>query len=74
MSPGHAGQLEDSSKVTMHAEAAGTGLTYDIQKMADTMDTHSHNSSRSSKRVKLNGVARLNDDDDDEDAESLRSH
>lgn len=54
----------------MNAQAAGVGLTYDIQKTADTMDTHSHNSSRSSKRVKLNGIAHL-DDDDNEDAESL---
>lgn len=55
----------------VHADAAGGGLTYDIQKTADSMDTHSHNSSRSSKRVKLNGIAQL--DDDDEDAESIMS-
>ena len=70
---GHAGQLEDCSKVTVHAEAAGAGLTYDIQKTADTMDTYSHNSSRSSKRVKLNGIAHLDHEDDNEDAESLMS-
>lgn len=51
----------------MNAEAADAGLTYDIQKPADTMDTHSHNSSRSSKRVKLNGIAHLDDEDDNED-------
>ena len=51
--------------------AAGAGLTYDVQRMADSMDTHSHNSSRSTKRIKLNGIAHL--DNDDDDAESLMS-
>lgn len=56
------------------AEAAGAGLKYDLQKLPDGMDTHSHNSSRSSKRVKLNGIADLgNDSDNDDDAESLMS-
>lgn len=66
------GHLEDSSKVVVNAQAAGAGLTYDVQKAAETMDTYSHNSSRSSKRLKVNGIAHL-DDDDDGDAESLMS-
>ena len=72
MFPWHAGRLEDSSKVIVNAQAAGAGLTYDVQKTADTMDTYSHNSSRSSKRLRVNGIAHL-DDDDDDDAESLMS-
>ena len=50
-SAGHAGQLEDCSKVTVYAEVAGAGLTYNTQKTADIIDTHSHNSSHSSKRA-----------------------
>ena len=67
-----AGQLEDFTKVTVHAEAAGMGLQYDLQRVADAADSHSHNSSHSSKRMKLDGLGQLNQEEDgDSDAESL---
>ena len=71
------GTLEDFSKVTVDAQAAGSGLIYGVEKQEDSMDTHSQNSSHSNKRIRLNNIAKLlpdgDDDNDDDDAESLMS-
>ena len=72
----NAGELEEGSKVTATAQAAGTGLQYDIEKLPDAMDVHSQASSQKAKRLKLSGIGDLHeglDDDDDDDDLSVMS-
>ena len=65
------GQLEEGSKVTATAQAAGGGLEYNIEKLSDAMDVHSQASSQKAKRLKLSGIGDLHDglDDDDDDGD-----
>lgn len=68
------GDLEEGSKVTATAQAAGTGLKYDIEKLPDAMDIQSQASSQKAKRLKLSGIGDLHDgleDDDDDDLSVL---
>ena len=63
----NAGKLEEGSKVTATVVAAGTGLTYDVEKLPDAMDVHSQASSQGTKRLKLSSVADLHNGSDDDD-------
>lgn len=56
--------------MTVTAGPAGTGLTYDVEKLPEAMDVHSQASSQHAKRRKLSSLSDiyLADDDDEDDA------
>lgn len=59
--------------MTATAQAAGTGLKYDVEKLPDAMDVHSQSSSQQAKRLKLSGLQAMHDGDDDDDDLSVMS-